>query len=95
MQATHLPDHVKRDLFLDTRHITISATGLVVAYAYPRKKCVHIGSHFRKAIHAHVEPYPHRHNEEPYNLEALATVQMTIDTRDWTTTEWSRLEVKR
>ncbi|RCN43506.1 hypothetical protein ANCCAN_10514 [Ancylostoma caninum] len=97
LQATHLPEHVKRDLLLDTSYITMSAIGLAVAYAYLRKKCMHIGNHLRKAIHAQVEPHPHRHTEEPYNLEALVTKACRCQSilADWSTAEWSRLEVKK
>ncbi|KAL6727791.1 hypothetical protein Aduo_009636 [Ancylostoma duodenale] len=93
LQAPHVPEHIKKDMLLDTSYIKMSATGLALVYAYLRKKC----GDLRRAILALVEHQPHQHTEEPYNLATFVRKPYRCQSilTDWTTAQWSRLEMEK
>ncbi|RCN44013.1 hypothetical protein ANCCAN_09958, partial [Ancylostoma caninum] len=95
---THLSKPAQRDALLDTSYITLSPVGVAVAYAYLRKKCLHIGNYLHQAIPvAHREPHPPRHREQPFNLEELipAAFSHHAISLDWTTSKWHTLDKKK
>ncbi|KAL6724179.1 hypothetical protein Aduo_019090 [Ancylostoma duodenale] len=74
---THLPEPALRDLLLDTDYITMSPTGLAVAYAHLRMGCMHTGAFLRGARKEQITDHPSRHREDPFDIALIAEEKLT------------------
>ncbi|KAL6724158.1 hypothetical protein Aduo_019071 [Ancylostoma duodenale] len=96
MQQNHIPDSAHRDLLLDTSYVTLSVSGLAVAYSYFRKNCIHISTYLRRTQLEDTENHLRRHREEPFNVAKLVREARgsAVLLTEWKKEDWARLPKK-
>ncbi|VDO11379.1 unnamed protein product [Haemonchus placei] len=94
---THVSDAVKRDLLVDDSYVTLSPTGLAIAYAYFRGACMHLSQMIRVAQLEARESHRHRNGHEAFDADRVEweALKSSILLKPWTIDRWSAMRCKR